>query len=230
MEQNIYKKLKDEIDELVKYGEEISQLASNSGSILGPNHITKASTWVTRIGQIIKNLCSEDSQYYQNYEDTLKTPSFYSMHSIHFDHISAMNGIIKAVQNDYEKGLLVNFRKLLQAEIFADFLEMGEYLLKENYKDAAAVVIGSVLEDTLRKLAISNGINILKSNGDYMTLEPLNMELAKANVYDKLIQKQITSWGDLRNKAAHGHYSEYDKQQVEMMLLFVQKFCSDYLK
>ncbi len=152
------------------------------------------------------------------------------MHSRHFEHISVMNGIIKAIQNDYEKGLLVNFRKLLQAEIFADFLEMGEYLLKENYKDAAAVIIGSVLEDTLRKLAVSNGINVLKSNGDYMTLEPLNMELAKANVYDKLIQKQITSWGDLRNKAAHGHYDEYDKQQVEMMLLFVQKFCSDYLK
>lgn len=230
MNQNIYKKLKDEIDELVKYGEEISHAASRSSSRLGQDYITKTSTWVTKIGQIIRNLCSEDSQYFKNYEDILKTSNFYIMHSNYYEHICVMDGIIKAIQDDYEKGLLVNFKQLLQAEIFADFLEMGEYLLKENYKDAAAVIIGSVLEDMLRKLAIRNGINILKPNGDYMTLEPLNIELAKANVYDKLIQKQITSWGDLRNKAAHGHYNEYDKHQVEMMLLFVQKFCSDYLK
>lgn len=230
MNQNIYKKLKDEIDNLVKYGEEISIAASKSDSGLGQDYITRTSTWVTKIGQIIRDICSEDSQYFKNYSDILKTKIFYIMHSNHYEHICVMTGIIKAIQDDYEKGLLVNFRQLLQAEIFADFLEMGEYLLKENYKDAAAVIIGSVLENTLGKLAISNGINVLKQNGDYKTLEPLNVELAKANVYDKLIQKQITSWGDLRNKAAHGHYNEYDKHQVEMMLLFVQKFCSDYLK
>lgn len=230
MNQDIYKKLKDEIDNLVKYGEQICIKASGSKSELRLDYITRTSTWVTKIGQIIRGLCSEDSQYFKNYCDILKTESFYVMHANCYEHICVMAGIIKAIQDDYEKGLLVNFRQLLQAEIFADFLEMGEYLLKENYKDAAAVIIGSVLEDVLRKLAISHGINILKQNGDYKTLEPLNVELAKENVYNKLIQKQITSWGDLRNKAAHGHYNEYDKHQVEMMLLFVQKFCSDSLK
>ena len=61
-------------------------------------------------------------------------------------------------------------------------------------------------------------------------MEPLNIELAKAEVYDKLTQKQITSWGELRNKAAHGHYSEYEKEQVQMMLLFVQQFCGRHLE
>lgn len=230
MNQNIFQKIKDEIDSLVKYGEKISIEASKSSSRLGQVYITRTSTWVTKIGQIIRGLCSGDSQYFKNYSDILKTKNFYVMHSNCYEHICVMAGIIKAIQDDYEKGLLVNFRQLLQAEIFADLLEMGGYLLKENYKDAAAVIIGSVLEDTLRKLAISNGINIMKQNGNYKTLEPLNVELAKKNVYDKLIQKQITSWGDLRNKAAHGHYNEYDERQVEMMLLFVQKFCSDCLK
>lgn len=226
------KKLKDEIDELVKYGEETSKLASQSNSGLGQDYVIKTSTWVTKIGQIIKNLCSENSQYFKNYDALLKSQPqhFYVMHSNYYQHLCVMTGIIKAVQSDYEKGLLIDFRQLLQSEIFSDFLEMAEYLLKENYKDAATVIIGSVLEDTLRKLAIANSINIKKHNEDYLTLEALNVELAKANVYDKLIQKQITSWGDLRNKAAHGHYDKYDKQQVEMMLLFVQKFCSDYLK
>lgn len=230
MKKDFKKNLKAEIDELVKYGDDLCKLASESSGYLERNYLTETSAWVTRIGQIIKNISSVDSQYYHNYEDILKTTQFYSVHDGHYEHICVLNGIIKAIQNDYDKGLLLNFSKLLEAEIFADFLEISAHLLKQKYKDAAAVIIGSVLEDALRKLAITNDIGILKDNGNYFTMEYLNMELPKEGVYDKLIQKQITSWGELRNKAAHGHYDEYDEKQVEMMLLFVQKFVSDHLK
>ncbi len=37
---------------------------------------------------------------------------------------------------------------------------MAEYLLKEGYKDPAAVITGSTLEEHLRKLCIKNGIDI----------------------------------------------------------------------
>ena len=45
-----------------------------------------------------------------------------------------------------------------------------------------------------------------------------------------LVQKQITTWANLRNDAAHGHFAKYDQDQVKQMLLFVQKFCADYLR
>jgi len=111
--------------------------------------------------------------------------------------------------------------------MFSDFLEMSEHLLGEGYKDAAAVIIGGVLEDSLRKLAVSNDIDPIDKNGKPLTMDPLNIELAKKEIYNKLIQKQITSCGDLRNKAAHGKYSEYDKDQVQMMLVQVQYFCGN---
>ena len=81
----------------------------------------------------------------------------------------------------------------------------------------------------MRKLAIKNGLTIEKTDGSLKSMEPINQELCKAGLYDKLIQKQITSWADLCNNAAHGHFEKYDEEQVRMMLLFVQKFCSDYL-
>jgi hypothetical protein len=107
---------------------------------------------------------------------------------------------------------------------------MGEYLLREGYKDAAAVILGAVLEDTLRKLAIKHSIPLTSTSGKSLTIDPINTELARVQAYSKLIQKQITTWAHLRNNAAHGQYSEYKKEQVEMMLIFVQSFCSDYLK
>ncbi len=52
----------------------------------------------------------------------------------------------------------------------------------------------------------------------------MNADLAGAGVYNKLDQKSVTAWLDLRNKAAHGHYGEYTAEQVLSMLGAVQEF------
>ena len=106
---------------------------------------------------------------------------------------------------------------------------MAEHLLTEGYKDASAVLLGGVLEDSLRKLAVSKGVSIFSSVGKPLTIDPLNAALAKAGAYNALVQKQVTTWANLRNDAAHGQFTKYDAEQVRQMLLFVQKFCSDYL-
>jgi len=107
---------------------------------------------------------------------------------------------------------------------------MSEYLLDEDYKDAAAVLLGAVLEDSLRKLAESQQIPTASATGKYLTIDPLNVALAKQGFYNPLVQKQITTWANLRNDAAHGHFDKYDAEQVKQMLLFVQKFCADHLQ
>jgi len=129
-----------------------------------------------------------------------------------------------------DAGLLVDLRRLLQADIFADFLEMAEHLLTEGFKDAAAVLIGGVLEDTLRRLSQSKELSVINSQGKPLTIDPMNVGLAKADVYQALTKKQITSWADLRNNAAHGNYSKYTASEVKEMLLFVQRFSADFMQ
>ncbi len=52
----------------------------------------------------------------------------------------------------------------------------------------------------------------------------MNSDLAKATAYSKLDQKNVTAWLDLRNKAAHGHYNEYQAAQVGMLISGVRDF------
>lgn len=52
----------------------------------------------------------------------------------------------------------------------------------------------------------------------------MNADLAGANVYSKLDQKNVTAWLDLRNKAAHGKYGEYTKEQVALLIQSVRDF------
>ena len=117
----------------------------------------------------------------------------------------------------------------MQAEVFADFLEMAEHLLTEGYKDAAAVLLGAVLEDSLRKVAVRHGVTIVGANEKPLTIDPLNVAVCKSGAYGPLVQKQVTTWAHLRNDAAHGNFAKYDADYVRQMLLFVQKFCGDHL-
>ncbi len=136
-------------------------------------------------------------------------------------------GILKAAKQEIDRGWIFTVKELISAEIFSDFFEMSEYLLEEGYKDPAAVIIGSVLEEYLRQLCSKNSIEV-ESIKDGKTIpiksDFLNSELAKLKVYNKLDQKSVTSWLDLRNKAAHGKFNEYTKEQVSLMYAGVTNF------
>lgn len=141
-----------------------------------------------------------------------------------YSQVAELEGALRALRLDVEAGRLSGIVQLLHAELFADFLEMAAHLLDEGYKDPAAVLAGSVLEEHLRKLAEVAGIDVLKDNGRSKKADALNAELAGADVYNKLDQKSVTAWLDLRNNAAHGKYDEYDATQVGTMLMGVRDF------
>jgi hypothetical protein len=114
--------------------------------------------------------------------------------------------------------------ELIHAEVFSDLIGMAHELQTSGYKDAAAVITGSVLEDHLRKLAAKGGLEVEKGDGSPKKADALNAELTAAGIYNGLEQKSVTAWLDLRNKAAHGHYDDYDQQQVAALIRDVREF------
>lgn len=167
----------------------------------------------------IESTFGRDHSYYRELETKL-TSGFLTDGKYAF-------GILKGIQDQITGGWIETTKGLVTAEVFADFLEVAEHLLDENYKDAAAVIVGSTLEEHLRQLCLASSIPVDDvSSGKARRADVLNADLAKANKYSKLDQKQVTAWLDLRNKAAHGKYSEYTTEQVTVMLAGVREFVS----
>jgi hypothetical protein len=136
-------------------------------------------------------------------------------------------GILEAIKDEISNGWHRSARGIVSAEVFSDFVEMSQHLLTEGYKDAAAVMLGSTLEEHLRQLCRDAGIEITyEKDGKHKTkkAETLNSELAKNNVYSPLDQKSVTAWLGIRNYAAHGTYNEYTKDQVQLLSESLSEF------
>jgi hypothetical protein len=140
--------------------------------------------------------------------------------------------ILKGMKFAYENGDLADVSEMVHADVFGDFLEMGRYLLDEKFKDAAAVMVGGVLEEHLRKLCVKNSIPIeVPGPGGKMRpkmIDGMNTELRQKGVYSKTDQLQVTAWGAIRNAAAHADYDDYSMDQVRVMLDGVTGFVSRF--
>ena len=116
----------------------------------------------------------------------------------------------------------------LDDAIFPDFLELASYLYSAGYKDAAAVICGSVLEGHLRKLCEKLEIAVTAANGLPKKADALNGDLAVNGVYSTLDQQNVTAWLDLRNHAVRGEYDRYAHDEVALLLEGVRGLLGRY--
>jgi hypothetical protein len=168
---------------------------------------------------LIVYIYGTNSPYYTSFQT--------DVNQSYVDNIESGINILKCIKYEIDNGWLGSFKSLIAAEVFSSFLEMSEHLLHEGYKDAAAVMIGSVLEEHLRQLCIIYKVTttILKGDDEVAKkADTLNGELKKADAYGLIQQKLVTAWLGLRNSAAHGKYEEYTKAQVELMYSGVLNF------
>jgi len=214
------KTLLNRIDQLITQGNDVyatKEYSEWSGNIVNGGLQTG---FRTASLSFIENLYGESHVYFKNFNTKVKGQGS--------DETENGINILKSIKNEVENDWLISIKTMVSAEIFTDFLEMSKYLLDQNYKDPAAVMIGSVLEEHLRLLCKKNMIDIDSTNQSGSTkpkkADTMNSDLVKANVYRVLEQKNVIAHLDLRNKAAHGKYNEYSKEQVALMYQGVLHF------
>jgi hypothetical protein len=197
-----------------------AQLAEKSITARQELRLGEYSAYTSSVQHFLKLILDIESPYINDYKKN----------ALSYNSKCIQNGvdILKRILQDVKDGWLIDLKGIISAEIFTDFLEMAKHLLSEHYKDPAAVIIGTVLEEHLKNICIKNKISTISIDSKAKPINKkasiLNDELAKTGVYNILEQKSVTAWLDLRNKAAHGKYTEYDISQVNNMLQNVIDF------
>ena len=171
---------------------------------------------IIKLKQTIKDIAPKNSEYWL-YANSITEPYSFKM-------IYNLIGILKSLRDDYANDFLNSINEMVDAEIFADILEQAEYLLKQDYFGASAVVAGVALESHLRKLAEKNQIPIKSADGKYVKADSLNGDLLKNQVIDKTMNKSITSWLGLRNDAAHPDANQINERMIDPMIAGIKVF------
>ena len=173
---------------------------------------------------MIEIAAGENSSYYEGFREVSQYELLVTGKYTAVQMIAAIEGILIALRDDLEQGLLGETEDLVRAEVFTGFLEMAQHLLETEYKDPAAVLVGTVLENGLKKIAEKKGIQFNDNDG----IGALNKGLANAKVYTRLKQQQVQAWAAIRNSAAHGSPKDYSATDVKYMLDGVQNFLDEH--
>jgi hypothetical protein len=168
--------------------------------------------WQVKVRHLIGAVCGEESSHFKAFTEREHGGWYSSNHDV----FKGLEAVLLAAKEDYEGGYLNKLRHLIQAEVFGSELEQADELLASGYISAAAVIAGVVLETGLREMCADSGIEVGK-------LDRMNADLAKAGVYNKLTQKQITALTEIRNSAAHGKFEQFDKDDVSNMIRDVER-------
>jgi hypothetical protein len=208
------------MDELIELGKRV--LVTRSPPM--PGHITSdfvdvqmTNQWLTSCLNLLGRVFGESSPHYLRLKEQF--PNYPK-----WPNVSQAFGVLLAAKDDFESGSVFSFKRLVEAELFDEFLEQAEHLFEAGYFQPAAVIAGSVLEDGLRKLCEANSITLSLSP----KLDSMNAELAKKAIYSKLVQKRVTALADLRNSAAHGKWEEFERSDVESMLRDIRDFMAKH--
>jgi len=180
-----------------------------------------ASRFITRARAAVRRVAGIRSSYHEQAESIVSSKATLRYQA------PQLAGVLESLHEDVSRGFLNGASELIHGEVFADFLEMAQHLLEENYKDAAAVIAGSSLEAHLRQLCAKFSVDTEVTNQKGVNpkkADVLNSDLVKAGAYEKLDQKNVTAWLDLRNKAAHGHYAAYEAAQVGVLITGIRDF------
>lgn len=187
--------------------------------ILKDEGLEKYLEWKLKTENLLRLSCGDDSVHYKEYIQAGNRVSYEGDP----DTFRRSIPILKAAYDDLKNGFLISFKQLVQAEVFDSELEQAKSLLKNSYKNAAAVIAGVVLETAIKELCLDHQIDIEKKK-----LTRLNDDLAKFGVYSVLQQKNITALADIRNNAAHGNYEKFSTDDVQRMIQDIERFLITY--
>ncbi|ATI78683.1 DUF4145 domain-containing protein [Sphingobium yanoikuyae] len=175
--------------------------------------------WKVKARHLLALSCGEQSSHYRGFTEFENGSGWGTNHSM----LLNLKAVFEAAHEDFEGGYLSSVRSLVQAEIFSNELDQATELLGKGYKVAAAVVAGVVLETSLRQLCEDGGITP-------SSLNKMNADLVKAEVYSLLVSKRITALADIRNNAAHGHSDEFTHDDVRDMIEKTGSFVADHIR
>jgi uncharacterized protein YutE (UPF0331/DUF86 family) len=178
--------------------------------------------WIASASNLIRVVIKGQSHYIDEYKRLMENENM--RNGIPAQVVTKLLGLLTSAQLEWSSGLLREIDYIIAAETFDDFLDHAVVYHKANKKIEAAVLGSAVFEDTVKKLAVKNGIETKEK-----TLDPLIDELASEGILTPVKAKRLKAYAGVRNKALHAEWDSFDIKDVGEMISGVRELIEQYL-
>jgi hypothetical protein len=139
--------------------------------------------------------------------------------------IKQCQGILKSYKDDIENGILGRLKLDYQGEVFADLLSSAKAAVDNDVREVAAVLAAAALEDSMKKIAESIGLNM-----DGKELSEVTNALKAAGSFSSTRASLVSGMLAFRNKAMHAQWDKLDMIETKTVISFVETLLSEYFR
>ncbi|HHT9105073.1 MAG TPA: hypothetical protein ACFYD7_04280 [Candidatus Wujingus californicus] len=219
-------KICERFDELLREGAELVQnLPKDQYGFrpwVGDEEIPKYQSWLSSASNLIRVVTKEDSYFFEECNRLITHE--HMGRGIPSQIIQKMQGLLSSAKEEWSKGLLRKIEYVISAAAFDDFLDHASVYHKGNKRNEAAVLASAVLEDTIKKVALKNGI---KTDG--VSLEQLIEELVKKDIFTLVKSKRVKGNAAVRNHALHAEWDKFDIKDVGELINGTREIIEEFL-
>lgn len=208
--------------ELLEQGKQLTSRMNTSDFYISEHNIPAFHAWLSSVANILE-IASPSGSFFLNESHRIMTDDGMKR-GIPTKVVSKMMGLLQSAQQEWAGGLLRRIEYILAAETFDNFLDHAAFYHKGDKKVEAAVLASAVLEDTVKKISLKNG---LTTKGQ--SLEALIDELSKVGAITPVKAKRIKAFSGIRNNALHAEFDDFDIKDVGEMIKGIRELIEDYL-
>jgi hypothetical protein len=172
--------------------------------------------WATSVLNILQRAFSEDSAHYRNFSKAHTDFRGY------FSDFQTGFAIFLSAKEDYEGGYILNLQEQISGEILGDFVGLAKSAFAEGYKDVAAVLASAALEDALKKLARTKGLDV----GD-RSMQEVVSALKTKGLVSGAQKSLLDTMPKLRDYAMHANWQKLSEADVNGLIGFVEGFITN---
>jgi hypothetical protein len=194
---------------------------SSSGSYIQGDDAVAVQAWIAKFENIFGRLFGPQSSQVRHLRQLMPNGPRQISHDYQLE---ALTGLLIGALDDLEMGFLANRELLIAGELFDTVLEQAKHLLRTGYKDVAAVLGRVVLEDALRRIAPTEGVDPTQKPAK------INEDLKAKDRYSQPQWRQVQTWLDIGNAAAHGKFADYSDSDVAALLDGLGGFLANHLR
>ena len=126
-------------------------------------------------------------------------------------------GALQSFRDDIDAGIVGNIQTQAQGEVYGNLVGMAKDAMDGGFKEVAAVLASASLEDSLKKLAEANGLNI-DDKGIPEVISALKGARLVTGSQGKLLQGHYQT----RNNAMHASWGKISMEQVGSLIGYVE--------